>query len=154
MGIYLTPELKTYYYKCLEEAIDANEIDNGLKEMLLAISKSPNIQPILSRRYQGYNEQNDWSVSNLYIAFAENIGLSLESALNDFAGEMKSKFIKVDFVHLPRMENSNLNVSSKACWKKDKDYFEIHFFVIDLENKELSKHTIFWDNLFTTLKAF
>ena len=85
MKLYLTPETKAYYMAEFKKAIECTDkdwdLDKGLKEILIAINKNPNVQTILSKRSEDLERDNS---SFIEFVFTRSIEPKLQSIFELF----------------------------------------------------------------------
>lgn len=147
---YLTPELKAFYLKdFIENVIPCTDdywaLDNGIKEQLININKSQDIQTLYSKKC--VNLDIDESTSYIIIAITKDY----EPKLNRFIKAMKPKYKTFEcFYSAANTDYApdpwSPEVDKMSCMSNNK-HFGIGHYVIQISSRKLLKHEEFWKDL-------
>lgn len=149
--IYLNDSLNKYYVNCLIEEIESNNIDEGLAEHLLSISKSKNVKSIFSKKGVDSINKRDLH-SFLRIAFTKEAEIKLFNQIKPFFESKYGNIKQILFDCYERKPSVSISrditIHNKgAKWLVDSEYFNVSQLTFELKkgNKEL--HDEFWNEL-------
>lgn len=146
---YLTPELKTYYMKDFNENVLTCtdpywKLDEGLKEILIAINKFPNIQTLYSKKCNELIGENP--ISYLILAVHKRQAFKLITVFDKIKTQETNLIItQPNNMYAPDIKQIP-NAKHLACLA-DKDFFNITQFRFDLIVPDLEEHENFWKEL-------
>ena len=141
--MYLTPELKEYYQKDFTENVltctdDFWKLDDNLRELLININKSQNVQTLYSRRMNSTQDAN--KVSMLYVMYSVKTPIKIFKAFKkeiqkvpSFRGGYANK-LNVDM-------DMNVNM---GCMN-NKNYFKHGVLMLTMKSEDLKEHELFWN---------
>jgi len=152
---YLTDVQKAYYQKDLEEFViplldDFWRFDEELHELVHLVNSHDGIQTIYSRAYSPARSGLDLDpTSYLKIAFAKEKRMELGQLLMQVYDAVNGEKSPVMLSEEAPQENRNFTPDSPiqiGCLT-DPNYFRIWHFRLSVRSEDLSRHTLFWEEL-------
>jgi|GEM_PF-1813341 len=152
---YLTPDLKIYYQKDLEEAViplsdDFWRFDEELHDLVNLVNSHEGMQTIYSRAYSPDRSGLDLDpTSYLKIAFAKDKRMELGRKLMQVYDAVNGEHSPVTLSEEAPQENKNFTPDSAiniGCLTNP-NYFRVWHFHLSLRSTDLSHHTQFWNLL-------
>lgn len=139
----LTPELKAYYMADFEQNVlncddDFWQLDYGLKDLLININRSPNIQTLYSRKRNDKNDTNIYSF--LWILISEDVS---DAKVNNFIRDAKSKLYDFSCQPVKRITQNKEKHIKMNCIN-DSKYFKNGAIMIQVVTPEQNEHHVFW----------
>lgn len=139
----LTPELKAYYMADFEQNVlncedDFWQLDNGLKDLLININSSPNIQTLYSRKRNDKNDTNIYSF--LWVLISKNVS---DAKVNNFIRDAKSKLYDFNCQPVKRLTQNKEKHIKMNCIN-DSNYFKNGAIIMQVVTPEQNEHDAFW----------
>lgn len=141
--MHLTPELKAYYMQDFNDNVltctdDFWKLDDNLRELLININKSQNVQTLYSRRMNSTQDPN--KVSMLYVMY------SVKTPIKTF------KAFKKEIQKVPSFRGGYVNklhvdmdMSVKMGCMNNKNYFKHGVLMLTMKSEDLKEHELFWN---------
>jgi hypothetical protein len=141
--MYLTPELKAYYMQDFNDNVltctdDFWKLDDNLRELLIKINKSQNVQTLYSRRMNSTEDPN--KVSMLYIIYSVKTPIKVFKAFKKEIRKVPS--FRGGYVF---KLNVDMDMSVKMGCMNDKNYFKHGVLMLTMKSEDLKEHELFWN---------
>jgi hypothetical protein len=151
MKLYLTPEKKAYYMAEFKKAIECTDeyfdLDYGLKDILIAINKNPNVQTLLSKRSEDLDF--DWD-SYIQFAFSSSIEPKIPNLIKAFkkcfGKNLKFKIFTTGSINLTNdIDDLDNSIKHMDCVANINKYTNIEIVSIKFTSGVPHGHELFWD---------
>jgi hypothetical protein len=140
--MYLTPELKKYYMQDFNDNVltctdDFWKLDDNLRDLLIKINKSQNVQTLYSRRMNSTQDPN--KVSMLYVLYSVKTPIKTFKAFKKEIQKVPS--FRGGYVHKLNVE---MDMSINMGCMNDKKYFNKGALMLTMMSEDLKEHELFW----------